>query len=56
MKMRKEDEESASEDATMDHALAWSRNVFEAQVGCKVKPRDSRFKTLYSCYALGITF
>lgn len=31
MKRQREDE-SLSEDVIMDHALAWSRNVFEAQV------------------------
>ena len=31
MKLRQEDE-SPSEQSIMDHALAWSRNVFEAQV------------------------
>ena len=32
MKMRKDDENSPAGRAVMDHALAWSRNVFEAQV------------------------
>ncbi|CBN78161.1 conserved unknown protein [Ectocarpus siliculosus] len=31
MKMRKDDENSPAGRAAMDHALAWSRNVFEAQ-------------------------
>lgn len=30
--MRKDDDNSPASRAAMDHALAWSRNVFEAQV------------------------
>lgn len=33
MKMRKDDDSSSGQ-AVMDHALAWSRNVFDAQVSC----------------------
>lgn len=39
MKQRREDE-SASERSVMDHALALSRNVFEAQVRVPVRDED----------------
>lgn len=53
MKLRREDE-SPSEQADMDHALAWSRNVFEAQVCMSIDNYCCRFGVGRSCLLLFI--